>query len=331
MLFPYFSLWVRAKKPLSPVGVALILAGAMTWRDVFRRYLHERDWTQSRLARESRTPASNLSEIMTGKRKPTFRHLERIADALGVSVSELVAAQEREEGSEDGEGQARPRVAGDRGAPSRPRVPVLSRCPAGPPQTWYEMDCAVDAPDACDELEGDAPALYALRVVGDSMNPWMWDGDLAIVDPGQAESVRNGDVIVARVEGVTEEHTIKRVRFESHYVVLIPDNPRYESMEYPGARVHIQGLVVRVLHSVNQGRRYDEDLLEFLQRPEVRTFLRSMLAMPPPMWEVLQLVLARTGEIPKTGPQIYAYLSRVLSEAINEMGKRFVEGVQRGS
>lgn len=303
----------------------------MTWRDVFRSYLHEKDWTQSRLARESRTPASNLSEIMTGKRKPTLRHLERIAGALGVSVSELLAAKEREEGPEPGERQGRPRKTGDRGAPLRPRVPVLSRCPAGSPQTWYEMDYAVDAPDACDELEGDAPALYAVRVVGDSMNPWMWDGDLAVVDPTQAESARNGDVIVARVEGVTEEYTIKRVRFENHYVVLIPDNPRYESMEYPGARVHIQGLVVRVLHNVSQGRRYDEDLLEFLQRPEVRTFLRSMLAMPPPMWEVLQQVLSRTGEIPKTGPQIYAYLSRVLSEAVNEMGKRFVEGIEQGS
>ena len=55
-----------------------------------------------------------------------------------------------------------------------------------------------------------------------------------------------------------------------------------------------------------------------------------MLRLPPPMWEVLQKALTQTGEIPKQGPQTYAYLSRVLSEAVNEMGKRFVEGLKEG-
>ena len=297
----------------------------INWRDVFRDYLHEKDWTQTRLAQESRIPASNLSEIMTGKRKPTLRQLEKLAAALGTTVSEILAMKEREDRPSEGRPEAgvRAGLRPPRFVPN-PRVPILSRCPAGSPETWYEMDYAVDAPDAYDELQGDAPALFALRVVGDSMNPWMWDGDLAIVDPGQAGAARNGDVIVARVEGITEEYTIKRVRFEDHYVVLIPDNPNYDSMEFPGARVHIQGLVVKVLHSVGPGRRYDEDLLGFLQRPEVRVFLRSMLRLPPPMWEVLQKALSETGEIPKEGPQTYAYLSRVLSEAVNEMGKRFV-------
>lgn len=302
----------------------------MTWRDVIRAYLHEEDWTQARLAQESGIPASNLSEIMTGKRKPTLRQLERVAAALGTSVSTIIALKERKLPPAHIRTETA-RLTGKEAflSPAQARVPILSRCPAGPPETWYEIEDALDAPDAFQEIQPGAEPLYALRVIGDSMNPWMWDGDVAIVDPTQAGRARNGDVVVARVEGFTEEYTIKRVRFQDRHVVLVPDNPNYEAMEYPGARVHIQGLVVKVIHTVGQGHQYDEDLLEFLHRPEVRSFLRSMLQMPQPMWEVLQNVLTQAGPMPRRGPEVYAYLSRVLSQAVSEMGKRFVDEIKK--
>ena len=68
----------------------------MTWRDVIRTYLHQKDWTQTSLAQESRIPASNLSEIMTGRRKPTLRQLERLAMGLGTTLSAIMALKERE-------------------------------------------------------------------------------------------------------------------------------------------------------------------------------------------------------------------------------------------
>ena len=52
----------------------------------------KRDWTQIDLSYHSRVPAAEISKIETGRLKPTFRQLEKIAKALGVCTEQINAS-----------------------------------------------------------------------------------------------------------------------------------------------------------------------------------------------------------------------------------------------
>ena len=50
----------------------------------------EREWNQARLARESKITAAALSQIEKGGRMPTLSVTAKLADALNVSIDDLV-------------------------------------------------------------------------------------------------------------------------------------------------------------------------------------------------------------------------------------------------
>jgi len=54
-----------------------------------------RGWSQQQLAARMRVPRTHCSKCETGKTSPTLRSLRRIADALNVTVSELLSGTER--------------------------------------------------------------------------------------------------------------------------------------------------------------------------------------------------------------------------------------------
>jgi len=59
------------------------------------RIRHERDargWSLGELARRAGMQPPNLSRLETGKHMPSLDTLERVAEALGVRVADLVAA-----------------------------------------------------------------------------------------------------------------------------------------------------------------------------------------------------------------------------------------------
>jgi transcriptional regulator with XRE-family HTH domain len=83
------------------------------WRDAmseqFRTYLARqllrREWTQADLARRSGLSPGRISEWMHGKRIPSPESCDRLADALGVDVDDLlvVAGHRPKERSNDPE------------------------------------------------------------------------------------------------------------------------------------------------------------------------------------------------------------------------------------
>lgn len=67
---------------------------------------------------------------------------------------------------------------------------------------------------------------YLLEVKGDSMTgAGIQDGDLVVVEPTDANEVRNGEIVAARIDG---EAAIKRYFDRNGTVVLEPANPAYE-------------------------------------------------------------------------------------------------------
>lgn len=82
---------------------------------------------------------------------------------------------------------------------------------------------------------------FAVRVMGNSMFPNLMDGDLVIVQ--RRGVARTGEIVVALVG---DDATIKRFRQLQDRVLLVPENPDYETLEFPGgAGLNILGKVVR--------------------------------------------------------------------------------------
>ncbi len=66
-------------------------------------------------------------------------------------------------------------------------------------------------------------ATYFVRARGESMlGAGISDGDILVVD--RSERVRNGDIIIAAING---EFTVKRLEMEGARVRLVPENPNY--------------------------------------------------------------------------------------------------------
>jgi repressor LexA len=85
-----------------------------------------------------------------------------------------------------------------------------------------------------------------LRVKGDSMIlDGINDGDLAVVK--QASTARNGDTVVAIVDG--DEATLKRFEKRKDKIVLKPANDDMTEMIFPASSVEIRGVLSGVIRT----------------------------------------------------------------------------------
>jgi repressor LexA len=125
------------------------------------------------------------------------------------------------------------------------RVPIVGTIAAGEPIDALETPeghVVIDS-GRLPAADGDGrPALFALRVRGDSMvDACIQDGDVVVV---HRQSVADdGDTVVALLEG--DQATLKRVYREAGRVRLQPANPYYPAIY--AQQVAIQGRVVGVV------------------------------------------------------------------------------------
>jgi DNA polymerase V len=90
-------------------------------------------------------------------------------------------------------------------------------------------------------------ATFFVRVTGDSMiDAGIHPGDLLIVD--RAIAPTNGKVVIAVLNG---ELTVKRVRQSKQKLLLVPDNPKYPSLQiHAEMDFQIWGVVTNVIHAL---------------------------------------------------------------------------------
>ena len=91
-------------------------------------------------------------------------------------------------------------------------VPVINKVSAGYPADFNDLDYPVGIADdyvRCPDLHD--PNAFAVRVVGDSMEPRFQEGDIVVFSP--AAEVQSGDDCFVRFE-MPHETTFKRVFFE---------------------------------------------------------------------------------------------------------------------
>ena len=116
-------------------------------------------------------------------------------------------------------------------------VPVINKVAAGYPRDFNDLDYPVGIADdyiRCPDVHD--PNAFAVRVVGDSMEPKFREGDIVIFSP--AAEVNNGDDCFIRFT-MPHETTFKRAFFESKDKVrLQPRNDKYAPSIVEGKRIN---------------------------------------------------------------------------------------------
>jgi repressor LexA len=124
-------------------------------------------------------------------------------------------------------------------AESSMSLPLLGRIAAGRPLEAVENPESISLADFTRSKE-----VFVLQVKGESMqDEAILDGDYVLVE--KADSARDGDIVVALVDG--SDATLKRLYVEGGKVRLQPSNATMEPIIVPAASVKVQGKVIGVL------------------------------------------------------------------------------------
>lgn len=201
--------------------------------DLIKKYRQARGMTQSELAEKvGFEDRSTISKIERNQRNVNQEQILRIANVLDVAPADLIST----EGNEPLQN-------------ARPLPPVLS-C------DYYHSVSAGIGMGA--EKHGkkynywftsqaQADRCFAVDVEGDSMEPELHDGDVAIVDTD--EEPQNDDIVVM-YDKADELGYIKRYRMTDNCVMFISLNPAYDTMVFPLSdftdRIVIHGKVIAV-------------------------------------------------------------------------------------
>lgn len=86
------------------------------------------------------------------------------------------------------------------------------------------------------------PNAFALRVVGDSMEPRIPDGAIVVIDP--ARPYQHGSIVLAK-RVMDQEATLKQLWYDGAVPKLRPLNDRYPILEMP-TDTRIIGVAIRI-------------------------------------------------------------------------------------
>lgn len=181
--------------------------------------------TQEQVANAIGIKRVTYSHYETGKRNPNIDVLKNLSVFYGVPLQYLLGEK----------AQVQPN-----------QIPVLSSVPADIPfEAIKDIEEYIDIHHCFFKHEG----LFALRVQGDSMEPDILQGDIAIVE--KQEFADSGDIAVIRVNN--NDVTLKRIKITQDGIMLIPYNKAY----YPTffSQEQINQLPVTIIGKVIEIRR----------------------------------------------------------------------------
>ncbi len=169
-------------------------------------------------------PRPTVSRHVNGHTMPSYADRRRYAAAFGMGVDEF-----------ESRWRAR-RIDTARGDPGG-GIPVINRAPAGHPIDYEEY--GVDSGVGYEYLErGDLGPenLFAVVIVGDSMEPRLHEGDYVIfqsVDPERGPAVEDGDIVFVRFESTFREGCMVAAlrRLAADHVRLQKFNPNYPHLD----------------------------------------------------------------------------------------------------
>ncbi|WP_221364318.1 XRE family transcriptional regulator [Sphingomonas jinjuensis] len=203
----------------------------------------ERGWSRPELGRRMGTSGQQVERLEKAQRRLTTDWIDRAAAALGVSPSDIIAAEP---------------------APMQPLPdqPVARSADAGETVEIVQLDLSLPmGPGATvDEYIEEEPIRFDLgyvrsftrtpphrlriaRGVGDSMYPTLNSNDLVWIDSTQTDLNQQDRVWAVSINGAA---AIKRLRrLSGDRVMVVSDNPAIENYEVERAELLIGGRVIR--------------------------------------------------------------------------------------
>ena len=172
------------------------------------------------------------------RRSPTGR---QIAAATGISLTTVqrMLKTMTENGTIDYDGQTIVTDLSLKSSAGTVNVGIIGSIPCG--NLALEEEAVEEIVQLPTALFGKGD-LFLLHASGDSMTgAGIDDGDLVLIR--KQEEARNGDIVVAFVEG--EGNTLKRYKQYGNTVFLHPENPKYRDI--PLLNCKIQGIAINVI------------------------------------------------------------------------------------
>lgn len=111
---------------------------------------------------------------------------------------------------------------------TKPQVPVLGIVPCGEP-----IEAIEDIIEWIDVVPSQATGHFGLIAKGDSMAPFILDGDILVVK--HSPVVDSGKIAIVKVNG--DEATCKRLVINDAGLTLVPNNPMYQTLTFGPAEI----------------------------------------------------------------------------------------------
>lgn len=197
----------------------------MLFSQQIKKLRKELNLSQSRLAAQLNVTQQAVGKWETGKSMPDSETLRSIAGFFKTSVDYLL-------------GMSKPLDTAADAAPSELAIPIIGTVKAGFDALAYNDDYGVEYANVRHPED-----YFYLIVKGDSMEPRIRDGDLALVH--KQNTLNDGDLGVI-VYG-DNEGTLKKFVKKENMIILQPFNPEYEAKVITGEdlnNVYIAGRVV---------------------------------------------------------------------------------------
>lgn len=176
------------------------------------RLVNSRNLSQREIATRINVSPQTFNTWMQGKAIPRMGKIQLLADYFKIEKSDLI--------------EKKTNVTLSQGI----KIPVLGTVPAGIPVSAVE--------DILDYEEipqswANQGKFFALKIKGDSMEPRMISGDVAIVK--QQSDADSGDVVIALVNG--NEATCKKLEKTNNGIMLISTNTKYAPMFFSNEQI----------------------------------------------------------------------------------------------
>ena len=118
---------------------------------------------------------------------------------------------------------------------TKPQVPVLDIVPCGEP-----IEAIEDIIEWIDVVPSQAKNHFGLITKGDSMAPFILDGDILVVK--HSPVVGSGKIAIVKVNG--DEATCKRLVINDAGITLMPYNPTYQPMMFSPQDVEEKPVII---------------------------------------------------------------------------------------
>lgn len=195
--------------------------------NIFKRLRIGKNLSQSEIATKLNVTQSAISKWESGNVIPDPQTLKNLSTFYGVSTDYLL-------GKTDLPVELSQQNWNDNVKPidlykefDFSRVPILGTIAAGNPREAIESglydECVyVDTREYGDDI------IFGLEISGDSMEPRICAGDIAVIR--SCDWVSSGEIAAVRVNG--EDTTLKEVKFEQDGMWLIGINPNFKPIYY---------------------------------------------------------------------------------------------------